>query len=168
MDDVISEISDVIMKLREMSEVCREYHDTVVNLDKIVTQERSLVEHTVFVQFEAEVPEVLFKIRDRYTNAYRKFLELIDVLKEYHGKMVKSVVEVEGEIKIDKIGDSAPRLWIDLRRPNLCDILMAAIVEKYGRVISRIVEKSKKKAEEVAEEYRVVAEIAAAIDAMLR
>jgi hypothetical protein len=45
---------------------------------------------------------------------------------------------------------------------------MAAIVEKYGRVISRIIEESRKKAEEVAEEYRMVAEIAAAIDAMLR
>jgi len=168
MDDVISAVSDVILRLRELSSVCKEYHDTVNNLEKMVIHERGLIEHTVYVQFEAEVPEILYKIRDQNTMAYCKFIQLVDVLRGWHGHMAKSVVEVKGEIIMEKIGESAPRLWIDVRRPNLCDILMAAIVEKYGRVISRIIEESRKKAKEVAEEYRVVAEIAAAIDAMLR
>jgi hypothetical protein len=168
MDDIISAVSDVIVKAREMSAVCKEYQDTVINLEKMVTSERRLVEHTVYIQFEAEVPEILYKIRDQYTKAYRKFIQLVDILKEWHGSMAKSVVEVRGEIVIEKVGESAPRLWIDLIKPNLCDILMAAIVEKYGRVISKIIEESRKKAKEVAEEYRMVAEIAAAIDAMLR
>jgi hypothetical protein len=168
MDDVISAVSDVIAKAREMSAVSREYQDTVVNLEKMVTEERRLVEHTVWVQFEAEVPEILYKIRDEYSKAYRKFIQLVEVLREWRGGMAKSVVEVKGEIMIERIDGNASRLWIDLMRPNLCDILMAAIIEKYGRVISRIIEETKKKAEEVAEEYRMVAEIAAAIDAMLR
>jgi len=167
MDDVISAVSDVILRLRELSSVCREYHDTVNNLEKMVIHERALIEHTVYVQFEAEVPEILYKIRDQIM-AYRKFIQLVDVLRGWHGRMAKSVVEVRGGIMIEKIGESDLRLWIDVERPNLCDILMAAIVEKYGRVISRIIEESRKKAEEVAEEYRRVAEIAAVVDAMLR
>jgi hypothetical protein len=77
-------------------------------------------------------------------------------------------VKSTAEISLDRIDKDNRRVWIDLKTPNMCDLARAAVIEKYGKVISKIIQESEKKSKEVAEEYRKVANIATVIDAMLR
>jgi type III secretion system FlhB-like substrate exporter len=168
MDDVISDIVDVINKARELSAICREYHNTVKSLESMVTEQRNLVEYSVYLEFTADVPEEIFDSAVEMM-AFRRFIRLIEILINGPGSMTKAKVGVKSaEISLERIGKDDRRVWINLRTPNMCDLARAAVIEKYGGVISRIIQESEKKSKEVAKEYRKVADIATVIDAMLR
>jgi hypothetical protein len=165
MEEVISAIVDVINKAREWSAICKEYHNTVKSLESIVTKSRSLVEYSIYLEFTADVPEEIFGSAVGMP-AFRRFIRLIEILIKGPSSMTKAKVEVGStEITLDK---DDRRVWINLKTPNLCDLARAAVIEKYGGVISKIIQESEKESKEVAEEYRKVAEIATVIDAMLR
>jgi len=166
-DEVISAIVDAINRARELSDSSREYFETLGKLNELVIRQRSLVESSPHVQLEADVPADLYEM-SVLDKPYCKFMRIIRILEKGPSSMVKSKIEVRSSEMVMWRLDKDSGMYVELRKPDLCDIAIIAVVEKYGRVISKIVEEVKKKSMEAAEEYRRVAEIATVVDAMLR
>lgn len=170
-DEVISAVVDAIRKARELSAKSSEYFSTVDRFNALVLKQRNLVERSVYVELKADVPQDLYELGGPNVRAHEKFMRMVEILEKGPSRMVRSNIEVmssEMVIRREDREDMAFGLHIELVKPDLCDIAAIAIVEKYGRVISRILEEVQRKSEEVAEEYRKAAEIAAVVDAMLR
>jgi len=166
-DEVVSAVVDAIKKARELSARSSEYFSAVDRLDGLVAKQRNLVERTVYMQFEADVPLELYELGPDM-RAHAKFMRLMEILEKGSGSMVRSEIEVRSSEMVMRRDGEAFGLFIELRKPDLCDIAVIAIVEKYGGVISKILEEVQRMSDELAEEYRRVAEIAAVVDAMLR
>jgi hypothetical protein len=167
-DDVISAIVDAVNRARELSSSSREYFGTLGRLNELVTRQRYLVESSPHMQLEADVPIDLYGM-SVMDNPHRRFMKIIDILEEGPSSMVESKIEVRSsEMFMQRLDKNSGGVYVELRKPDLCDIAIIAVVEKYGGVISKIVEEVKKKSMEAAEEYRIVAEIATVIDTMLR
>ena len=168
MDEVISAIVNALNRARELSDESKEYFEALGRLNELVTKQRYLVESSPHVQFEADVPMDLYELTI-LDKAHRRFMQIIGILERGPSSMVKSEIEVRSsEMLIRRLDKSSGVVYVELRKPDLCDIAVIAVVEKYGGIISNIIEEVKKRSREVAEEYRRVAEIAAAVDAMLR
>jgi hypothetical protein len=167
MDDVISAIVNALNRARELSDESKEYFRAMERLNELVTKPRYLVESSPHMQFEADVPMDLYELTI-LEKAYRRFIQLIGILERGPSSMVKSEIEVRSSEMLIRRLDKSSGVYVDLRNPDLCDIAVIAVVEKYGGLISKTIEEVKKRSREVAEEYRRVAEIATAVDAMLR
>jgi hypothetical protein len=120
------------------------------------------------MQFEADVPQDLYELGEPDARIYQKFIRLIEILEKGPSSMVRSNIEVRSSEMVMRREDKTFGLFVELRKPDLRDIAVIAIVEKYGGVISKILEEVQRLSEGLAEEYRRVAEIAAVVDAMLR
>jgi hypothetical protein len=168
-DEAVSDIVEAVKKARELSAKTKEYFSAMDRLEGLVTKQRDLVNWYVYVQFGAEVPQDLYVLAVKDMRAYERFLRLIEILERGPSSMVKSEVELGSSGMVIRKED---RVWggvfIELRKPDLCDIAMIAVVEKYGGVITRMLEDVQRRSEEVAEKYRRIAEIATVVDAMLR
>jgi uncharacterized alkaline shock family protein YloU len=167
-DEVVSAVVEAIGKARELSAKSAEYFSAVERLDGLVAKQRNLVERTVYMQMEADVPQDLYEIGEPDVRAHVKFMRLMEILEKGPSSMARSMIEIRSSEMVMRRDDRAFGLFVELRKPDLCDIAVIAIVEKYGRVISKILEEVQRKSEEAAEEYRRVAEIAAVVDTMLR
>jgi hypothetical protein len=167
-DEVVSAIVDAVNKARELSARAKEYFSEVESLDRLVAKQRNLVDRAVYMEFEADVPQDLYELGEPDARAHVKFMRLMEILEKGPSSMVRSKVEVRSSEMVMRREEKTFGLFVDLRSPDLCDIAVIAIVEKYGGVISKILEEVRRMSEDLAEEYRRVAEIAAVVDAMLR
>jgi hypothetical protein len=167
-DEVVSAIVDAVNKARELSARAKEYFSELESLDRLVAKQRNLIERSMYMQFEADVPSELYEAVGQDVRVHVMFLHLMDILEKGSSSMVRSQVEVRSSEMVIRKEDRTFGVFIELRNPDLRDIAMIAIVEKYGGVISKILEEVQRMSEELAEEYRRVAEIAAVVDAMLR
>jgi len=167
-DEVVSAVVEAVGKARELSAKSSEYFSAVERLDALISKQRNLLERSVYMELEADVPQDLYELVGPDVRAHVKFMRLMEILEKGPSSMVRSEIGIKSSEMVIRKKDGVFGLYVELRNPDLCDIAILAIVEKYGRVISRILEEVQKKAEEVAEEYRRVAEIAAVVDAMLR